>query len=939
MQQLPARPGQLGHVPPPSQTILMSNVQSSRPITSGLPQPQQNVQTLSSYSHGFGGLGLHISSSYTFAPSSYGLPQLNSNVATQHPPVLLSQVPSIPTREQSKLSSEKQASVAPVQHSDEHFLVATSTIPAPSVQPNVVAQAPSDWLEHASDGRRYYYNKKTRQSTWEKPLELMTPIERADASTDWKEYRSPDGRKYYFNKVTKQSKWTIPDELKLAREQAEEASIKGKLSETSIDSSVSLSVVNVPSTAADSSLTSHSHRAASSPVPVAPVAAVDNLQPAVAPASSALSAVASTAVKEKVEIHSPGKAVTPVAAALGSPVRVTLVDAVTPTMSNSNNIAAQNILNSVDGLSTQNVEKAKTGIGIAAKSDGTSSEGKMVDQEPLSYGSKQEAKNAFIALLESVNVESNWTWDQAMRVIINDKRYGALRTLGERKQAFNEFLGQRKRQEVEEWHAKQKRAREEFRKMLEESEQLTSSTKWSKAITLFENDERFQALERARDREDLFKNFLAEIEKKERAKALEEHKRNIIEYREFLESCDFIKSSSQWRKVKDRLEADERCSRLENIARLEVFQEYLRDLEEQEEEQRKLQKEELRKAERRNRDEFRKLMEGHVAAGTLTAKTHWRDYCMKVKDLHEYLAVSSNTSGSTPKDLFEDVAEELQKQYHEDKTRIKDALKFGKITLSLTWTLEDFKDAISESVNSPPISDINLKLAFNELLERVREKEEKEAKKRKRLVNEFVDLLRSTKEITASSNWEECKPLLMESQMCRSVEEENFCKEIFEEYIAQLEEKMQKEEKEKKKKEREEREKRKAKHKREKNKGYDRERGTERSREDGTDSENIDVTDIHASERNISLRKETDKKHRKRHQSTVDDVSLDKNEKNRSKNIHKLESSHKKSRQGEQHEFSPDFYSESKHKRHKRDHLNGSRRHGDYEDFEDGEFG
>lgn len=27
---------------------------------------------------------------------------------------------------------------------------------------------------------------------------------------------------------------------------------------------------------------------------------------------------------------------------------------------------------------------------------------------------------------------------QAMRVIINDRRYGALRTLGERKQAFNE---------------------------------------------------------------------------------------------------------------------------------------------------------------------------------------------------------------------------------------------------------------------------------------------------------------------------------------------------------------------------------------------------------------------------------------------------------------------------------------------------------------------
>lgn len=87
----------------------------------------------------------------------------------------------------------------------------------------------------------------------------------------------------------------------------------------------------------------------------------------------------------------------------------------------------------------------------------------------------------------------------------------------------------------------------------------------------------------------------------ERAKALEEQKRNRMEYRQFLESCDFIKVhililnffhlipcssfvkylamdsfclqvNSQWRKVQDRLEDDERCSRLEKIDRLEIFQ-------------------------------------------------------------------------------------------------------------------------------------------------------------------------------------------------------------------------------------------------------------------------------------------------------------------------------------------------------------------------------
>ncbi|KAL1544332.1 pre-mRNA-processing protein 40B [Salvia divinorum] len=60
---------------------------------------------------------------------------------------------------------------------------------------------------------KYFYNKRTRVSSWEKPLELMTPNERADASTDWREFTSPEGRRFYFNKVTKQSKWRIPEEV------------------------------------------------------------------------------------------------------------------------------------------------------------------------------------------------------------------------------------------------------------------------------------------------------------------------------------------------------------------------------------------------------------------------------------------------------------------------------------------------------------------------------------------------------------------------------------------------------------------------------------------------------------------------------------------------------------------------------------------------------
>ncbi|PHT67175.1 hypothetical protein T459_31600 [Capsicum annuum] len=54
---------------------------------------------------------------------------------------------------------------------------------------------------------------------------------------------------------------------------------------------------------------------------------------------------------------------------------------------------------------------------------------------------------------------------------------------------------------------------------------------------------------------------------------------------------------------------------------------------------------------------------------------------------------------------------------------------------------------------------------FEELLERAREKEEKEAKKHKRLADEFYEFLHASKEITASSKWEDCKSLFGDRQV------------------------------------------------------------------------------------------------------------------------------------------------------------------------------
>ncbi|PHT67135.1 hypothetical protein T459_31560 [Capsicum annuum] len=603
--------------PQPMQQVTGRPVVGRHSMPQGPPIPQdfqRNLPMSNNHMPGSGGPNLPL--------SSYNQVNADSSASQYQTQINDHRFPS-GVQPWMPISNHNVNSVTTMQKTGE--LAAPLVVPEANYVFDPVETIQSDWIEHTS---RKGKKGQTHQLTGEN-LQVL---------------REESG--YYYNKVTRTSKWRMPDEVKLARE-------KDSISHASDFGSIP--VVKTSSPGADGSLVSV-RGAKSSPIAVSPAA---NLLTSFASESSSLSGKVSSMMIETVEMKNSSEPSSPaVANSEKIGIAVTLGNSVAPPVSETT--SAQDAVVYDDGFSPENREDVKKDAAITEIGGATPSDEKTVELGPLVYESKA-AKSAFKTLLESANIGSDCTWDQAMRAVINDWRYGALKSLGERKQAFNEVSLQKKL-EAEKRRVKQKKAREHFRIMLEDCKELSPSSRWSKAISLFEHDERFKAVERAKDREDLFEDYVEELEKKEHAKALEEQKRNRVEYLEFLKSCDFIKASSQWRKVQDRLEADERCSRLEKIDRLEIFQEYIRDLESKEEEQRKLRMEELRKAERKNRDEFRKLMEEHVAAGILNAKTNWRDYCIKIKDFAAYLAVSSNTSGSTAKDLFTDVMDELEKQ-------------------------------------------------------------------------------------------------------------------------------------------------------------------------------------------------------------------------------------------------------------------------------------
>lgn len=70
----------------------------------------------------------------------------------------------------------------------------------------------SNWREaRDANGRVYYYDTVTKQSSWEKPKDLYSQEDKLLENSQWGKYYSEEAKRYYFyNSETKQTTWAFP---------------------------------------------------------------------------------------------------------------------------------------------------------------------------------------------------------------------------------------------------------------------------------------------------------------------------------------------------------------------------------------------------------------------------------------------------------------------------------------------------------------------------------------------------------------------------------------------------------------------------------------------------------------------------------------------------------------------------------------------------------
>ncbi|XP_065493550.1 pre-mRNA-processing factor 40 homolog A isoform X2 [Caloenas nicobarica] len=622
----------------------------------------------------------------------------------------------------------------------------------------------STWTEHKSpDGRTYYYNTETKQSTWEKPDDLKTPAEQLLSKCPWKEYKSDSGKPYYYNSQTKESRWAKPKELEDL-----EAMIKAE--ENSIKPEESAPATSAPAAAAEAANATSTATAAAE--------------------TAAAGAAATTAATAAPEAES-------AAAASGAENEGTGTSAAEEPGQATSAPAAQEQSGETAASTADDSSKQEASADAASKKEDD-------DAQPVkktyTWNTKEEAKQAFKELLKEKRVPSNASWEQAMKMIINDPRYSALAKLSEKKQAFNAYKVQTEKEEKEEARSKYKEAKESFQRFLENHEKMTSTTRYKKAEQMFGEMEVWNAISE-RDRLEIYEDVLFFLSKKEKEQAKQLRKRNWEALKNILDNMANVTYCTTWSEAQQYLmdnptfAEDEELQNMDKEDALICFEEHIRALEKEEEEEKQKSLLRERRRQRKNRESFQLFLDELHEHGQLHSMSSWMELYPTISSDIRFTNMLGQP-GSTALDLFKFYVEDLKARYHDEKKIIKDILKDKGFVVEVNTSFEDFVTVISSTKRATTLDAGNIKLAFNSLLEkaeaREREREKEEARKMKRKESAFKSMLKqATPPIELDAVWEEIRDRFVKEPAFEDITLESERKRIFKDFMHVLEHECQ----------------------------------------------------------------------------------------------------------------------------------------------------
>ncbi|EPS40710.1 hypothetical protein H072_5388 [Dactylellina haptotyla CBS 200.50] len=571
------------------------------------------------------------------------------------------------------------------------------------------------WQEaRAPDGRTYYYNTQTKATQWQKPLDMMAPLERAINGQPWREYTTPEGKKYWSHVETKQSVWDMPESFK-----------------TAIDS----------------------------------VQKLPNLPPAP-------QFVAGGTANFNNSIYQPSG-------------------------SHRDRDRGDRDRDRDDHTPTERPNASNDGMNAARAS--AISAAAMNDKNESQYQNSADAEAAFFKLLKKNNIGPDSTWEQALKLVIKEAAYRAIRDPRDRKVAFEKYTAELRMQDLEKQKDRMTKLRQDFTTMLKSHPEIKHYTRWRTARKYIEGETIFRSAADDNERRALFEEYIIELRKEEQEREAADRRQAMDDLTTLLKSMN-LEPYTRWSEAQsliqesDSFKSESKFQVLSKLDVLNVFESHIKFLERSSNDNRQKQKQTKQRRERKNREAFVILLDELQAKGKIRSGCKWKEIYPLIKDDERYDNMLGQ-SGSTPLDLFWDKVEEIEREVRSKKNIVMDILEEKRFQVSPKTNLDEFIHILRSDPRAAQWSHEDFVTVFDKIHEKSIKRSEEDRHQADRQQRRRVDALRSAIKhleppVVVGDTWEKVRPRLTKMEEFKALDSEELRLSAFDKLIRRLKEKL-----------------------------------------------------------------------------------------------------------------------------------------------------
>ncbi|KAJ6259125.1 hypothetical protein Dda_6022 [Drechslerella dactyloides] len=557
------------------------------------------------------------------------------------------------------------------------------------------------WQEaRAPDGKTYYYNSQTKATQWQKPLEMMAPLERAIAGQPWREYTTPEGKKYWSHVETKQSVWDMPDSFRVAVESAQK-------------------LPTLP------------------PAPQFVTGGMSNFNNSIYQPSGP------HRERERVERDRDDH---PPAERPGA----SLPDNVNPARA----AAFANTLG---------------------------------DKNESQYQNYADAEAAFFKLLKKNNIGPDSSWEQALKLVIKESAYRAIKDPKDRKAAFEKYTAELRMQDLEKQKDRMTKLRQDFTTMLKSHPEIKYYTRWRTARKYIEGETIFRSAADDGERRSLFEEYILELRKEEQEREAAEKRQALDDLAGLLKSMN-LEPYTRWSEAQglirenESFKSESKFQVLSKLDVLNVFESHIKFLERSSNDNRQKQKQMKQRRERKNREAFVALLDELQANGKIRSGCKWKEIHPLIKDDERYDNMLGQ-SGSTPLDLFWDKVEDIEREVRSKKNIVMDILEERRFQVSPKTNLDEFIHTLRSDSRTAQWSHEDFAAVFDKIHEKSVKRNEEDRHQADRQQRRRIDALRSAIKhldppVSVNDTWAQIRPRLLKLEEFKALDSEELRHQI-----------------------------------------------------------------------------------------------------------------------------------------------------------------